>query len=83
LRPYDRLVRLEPLEMYILDCFRERKTTQLALSEIVGNSTVNRYAALGAALHELETEHGMLQRGERQDVVELTTLGKKYLGMTS
>ena len=76
-------MRLEPMEIYILDFFRERQTTQLSLSEIVGDSTVSRFNALGNALHELEVEHGILQRGERDDVFELTALGKKYLGMTS
>ena len=71
------------MEIYILDFFREQKTTQLPLSEIVGDSTVNRFTALGNALHELEVEHGMLRRGERDDIFELTTLGKTYLGMTS
>jgi len=76
-------MRLEPMEIYILDCFRERQTTQLPLSEIVGDSTVNRYAALGTALHVLEIQHEMLKRGDRKDIFELTPLGKKYLGMTS
>lgn len=76
-------MRLEPMEIYILDFFRERQTTQLSLSEIVGDSTVSRFNSLGNALHELEVEHGILQRGERDDVFELTALGKKYLGMTS
>jgi hypothetical protein len=83
LRAYDRLVRLDPMEIYILDFFRERRTTQLPLSEIVGDSTVNRFGALGNALHELEVEHGMLQRGDRDDIFELTALGRKYLGMIS
>jgi hypothetical protein len=76
-------VRLEPMEIYILDFFRERQTTQLPLSDIVGDSTVNRFNPLGNALHELEVEHGMLRRGDRDDIFELTALGKKYLGMTS
>ena len=76
-------MRLEPMEIYILDCFRERGANRLALSEIVGDSTVNRYAALGAALHELEVQHGMLQRGDRKDIFELTPLGMKYVGMSA
>ena len=71
------------MEIYILDCFRERETTELPLSEIVGDSTVNRYPVLGIALQELEEHHGMLQRGDRPDIFELTPLGMKYLGMTS
>lgn len=76
-------MRLEPMEMYILDCFRERRTTRLALAEIVGNSTANRYAALGDALRELEFEHQMVKRGTRQDIFELTPLGKKYIGISA
>ena len=71
------------MEIYILDCFREQQTTELPLAEIVGDSTVNRYNALGNALHDLEVEHGLLQRGDRDDIFELTALGRKYLGMTS
>jgi hypothetical protein len=71
------------MEIYILDCFREREATELPLSEIVGDSTLNRFAPLGRALQELETHHGMLRRGERMDIFELTPLGKQYLGMTS
>jgi len=76
-------MRLDPLEIYILDCFRERQATRLPLSEIIGNSTANRYSALQTALNELESEHGMLQRGERKDVFELTPFGKRYVGMVS
>ena len=76
-------MRLQPMEIYILDCFREQQTTELPLADIVGDSTVNRYPALGIALHDLEVEHGMIRRGERDDIFELTALGKKYLGMTS
>ena len=71
------------MEIYILDCFREQQTTELPLADIVGDSTVNRYPALGNALHDLEVEHGLLQRGDRDDIFELTALGRKYLGMTS
>lgn len=74
-------MRLEPMEIYILDCFRERQVVRLPLSEIVGNSTANRYEALGIALRLLEVEHGMLQRGERKDVFELTPFGRKYVGI--
>jgi len=74
-------MRLEPMEMYILECFRERRTTTLPLSEIVGDSTANRYGALGDALRELELQHGMLTRGERKDIFELTPLGRKYVGL--
>lgn len=74
-------MRLEPMEIYILDCFRERQVVRLPLSEIVGNSTANRYEALGTALRLLEVEHGMLQRGERKDVFELTPFGRKYVGI--
>jgi hypothetical protein len=76
-------MRLEPMEIYILDCFREQQTTELPLADIVGDSTVNRYPALGIALHELEVEHGMIRRGDRDDIFELTALGKKYLEMNS
>ena len=69
------------MEIYILDCFRERQTTRLPLSDIVGNSTANRYQALGTALRVLEVEHGMLQRGERKDIFELTPFGRKYIGI--
>lgn len=72
-------MRLEPMEIYILDCFRERRTARLPLSDIVGNSTANRYTALGDALHELEFQHRMLQRTAQKDVFELTELGKKYI----
>ena len=75
------MTRLEPMEMYILDCFRERQATRLPLAEIVGNSTANRYEALGTALKDLEVQHGMLQRGERKDVYELTPLGRQYVGL--
>jgi hypothetical protein len=74
-------MRLEPMEIYILDCFRERQSVRLALSEIVGDSTANRYEALGTALRVLEVEHGMLQRGERKDIFELTPFGRKYVGI--
>lgn len=76
-------MRLEPMEIYILNCFREEQTTQLPLADIVGDSTVNRYPALGMALHDLEIKHGMIRRGDRQDIYELTPLGLQYLGMTS
>ncbi len=76
-------MRLEPLEIYILDCFRERRKTELPLSEIVGNSTATRFGALAVALHNLEFEHGMLQRGLRKDIFELTPLGRKYTGMVA
>lgn len=74
-------MRLEPLEVYILECFRQRRTTELPLSEIVGDSTVNRYAALGHALRGLEYAHHMLQRGRRRDIFALTELGKRYTRM--
>ena len=74
-------MRLEPLEIYILDCFREHHATQLPISDIVGDSTVNRFDALADALQELESEHGMLQRAEQKNVFELTDLGKKYTGI--
>ena len=76
-------MRLEPLEIYILDCFRERQATRLPLSEIVGNSTANRYDALGSALKVLETEHGILRRGERKDIIELTPFGRQYIGLVA
>jgi predicted transcriptional regulator len=76
-------MRLEPLEVYILDCFRERRSVRLAIADIVGNTTAIRYSVLDKALHELEFEHGMLQRGARKDIFELTDLGKKFTGMVS
>ncbi len=76
-------MRLEPMEVYILDCFRERQAVRLPLSEIVGNSTANRYEALGTALNVLEVEHGMLRRGERKDIFELTPFGLQYIGIVT
>ncbi|PYQ56557.1 MAG: hypothetical protein DMF58_20385 [Acidobacteria bacterium] len=75
------VMRLEPIELYILDCFREHETERLPLSEIVGDSTVTRYTVLGDALRELELQHGMLQRGERLDIFELTPLGRQYIAI--
>jgi len=71
------------MEMYILDCFRERQATRLPLAEIVGNSTANRFEALGTALKGLELQHGMLQRGERKDIFELTALGRQFVGLAN
>ncbi|HMC21522.1 MAG TPA: hypothetical protein VKL19_06725 [Thermoanaerobaculia bacterium] len=75
------VMRLEPLEVYILDCFRERGVMRLSLREILGDCTMNRYTALLDALATLESKHGMVERGTPTDTVELTALGKRHLGM--
>lgn len=74
-------MRLAPLEIYILECFRDHRSAQLPLSEIVGNSTANRYAALTDALWTLEFRHGMLRRTGKKDRFELTKLGEEYAAM--
>jgi hypothetical protein len=75
------VMRLEPLEVYILDCFRERGVTRLSLREILGDCTMNRYTALLEALTALESEHHMVERRTPTDTVELTALGKRYIGI--
>ena len=76
-------MRLEPFEIYILECFREQRAEQLPLSEIVGNSTVNRRAALEEALRDLEFRRRMLRQVGQSAWYQLTEVGKRSLGMIS
>jgi len=72
-------VRLRPLEMYILDRFRELRATQLTLADIIGDCTLNRFQALWNALLELEFQHGLLRQQTNAEIFELTAIGKMGL----
>ena len=74
-------VRLRPLEMYILDRFRDLSTTQLTLADIIGDCTLNRFQALWNALLELEFQHGLLRQQTDAETFELTppAIGKMGL----
>lgn len=71
-------MRLAPLEVYILECFRNHHTATLSLGEIVGDATANRFGALTAALQTLELQRGVLRRAAKKNCFELTDVGKKY-----
>ena len=70
---------LQPLEVYILDCFRDPRSAALTISDIIGESTANRHEALIDALIVLESQHGMLRRCARKDTFELTDRGRQIL----
>ncbi|HEY6842721.1 MAG TPA: hypothetical protein VI391_01020 [Thermoanaerobaculia bacterium] len=69
---------LQPLEIYVLDCFRGRGP-RLSVWDILGKSTSTRHQALMDALHTLEAEHRMVVKSGHK--YELTDLGRKYLSL--
>jgi hypothetical protein len=69
---------LQPLEIFILECFRERSADRLSVWDIIGKSTDHRHKALVAALDALESEHGMLAKSG--PAYELTERGMQYIG---
>lgn len=73
-------MRLEPMEIYVLECFRQRGTAVLRLEEIVDGCTQTRRDALKHALATMAVEQHLIRRRPRDDgdVVELTEDGKQY-----
>lgn len=76
-------MRLEPMEIYVLDCFRQHGTAVLRLAEIVDGCTVTRRNALKETLAFMATDQHLIKRTpvEDGDVVELTESGKQYLAV--
>lgn len=72
------MLRLEPLEVYVLDSFRLQGRSWLRLSDIIDRCTVIRANALGDALARLEDESLVIRTF---DFVELTGEGEQYLSM--
>ena len=72
------LIRLEPIEVYVLDSFRLEGRSWLRLDEILGGCTVNRRHALDGAVARLEVDSLIIRTFE---FVELTEAGEQYLSM--
>ena len=72
------MLRLEPLEVYVLDSFRLQGRSWLRLTEITENCTVNRRHALDDAVARLEDDSLIIRTFE---FVELTDAGERYLSM--
>ncbi len=74
-------MRLEPMEVYVLDCFRQRGKASLRLSEIVDGCTMTRRNALKKALALMATDQHLIKRTPLADgdLVELTDEGKQYV----
>jgi hypothetical protein len=71
-------MRLEPLEVYVLESFRAHDATQLDMAEIAEGCTVNRRNALREAVSRLESDDLVVRRPE---TLELTPAGRRYLGL--
>ena len=74
-------MRLEPMEIYVLDCFRRRGTAVLRLEEIVDGCTVTRRNALKNALALMANDQHLIKHTPVADgdVVELTDEGRQYM----
>ena len=71
-------MRLEPLEVYVLDSFRLQGRSWLRFNEITDGCTVNRRTALDDAIARLEDDSLVVRCF---DFVELTDAGRRYLGL--
>ncbi len=76
-------MRLEPMELYVLDCFRRRGKVSLRLDEIVAGCTVTRRNALTLALLQLSDDQHLVTRRKARggDIIELTEEGKHYVAL--
>ena len=71
-------MRLDPLEVYVLDSFRLQGRTWLRFGEIIDGCTVVRATALDEAIAHLEDDSLVVRCFE---FVELTDTGRRCLGM--
>jgi len=71
-------MRLEPIEVYVLDSFRLQGRSWLRLCEITENCTINRRTALDEAVTRLEDDALVVRTFE---FVELTDAGRDFLSM--
>jgi len=71
-------MRLEPIEVYVLDSFRIQGRSWLRLSEITESCTINRRNALDDAVTRLESDALVVRTFE---FVELTDAGRDFLTM--
>jgi len=67
--------------MYILDRFRDLRTTQLTLADIIGDCTLTRFQALWNALLRLEFQHGLLRQQKNAEIFELTAPAIGQMGL--
>ena len=73
-------MRLEPLEVYVLDAFRLHGRSWLRLRDITENCTVNRRNALDDAVDHLEHDDLVVRCFE---FVELTDAGREYMALAA
>ena len=71
-------MRLDPLEVYVLDSFRLQGRTWLRFDDIIDRCTVVRRHAIDEAITHLEGDSLIVRCF---DFVELTDTGRRYLGM--
>lgn len=76
-------MRLDSMEIYVLDCFRRRGTAALRVSEIIDSCTQTRRDALKSALTTMATDQHLIERKPQDDgdIVELTEEGKQYVNL--
>ncbi|HKB78987.1 MAG TPA: hypothetical protein VKH35_04660 [Thermoanaerobaculia bacterium] len=72
-------MRLDPIEVYILECFRQREATSLTFDEIFAESTSHRRDALRDALVELERAQVLVRRSSHGNRFDLTAEGRRFL----
>lgn len=73
------------MAVFILECFSERRTSSLQLSDIIDACTVNRRDALKEAIAQLSEEHHLLVRHSdgKGEVLQLTDAGREYVGLAA
>lgn len=75
--------RLQQIESYVLNFFKEQKRTHILAKELFASTTSFANADLVRALEDLEKQHRLLVRYTREgnDYVSLTAQGAASLGL--
>ncbi len=78
-------MRVEPMEIYVLDRFRRSGRVALRLSDIIDGCTATRQNALRDALVDMADRQHLIKRKPRKDgdIVELTEEGKQVVSLAS